>query len=308
MNKKFLMGVGVGVMAVTALEVFNKVINEYSKKYVINRTTGYYFTWTEGSIHYNVVGKGKPILLIHDLNVLASEYEWKNIVDDLSENHTVYTLDLLGCGLSDKPDITYTTFTFVQIISAFVNEVIKEKCDVITSNNSSDIVIMAQKVYDVFDKMILINPTKIDTNPMVTNRIRLIRKKILYTPILGTLLYNRIVNQIKIKATINFNLYNKMETNLLSEACYEASHINNSKGRYLYASIKCSYVSCDVRQALSEQNNIYIIIGTELSNVNAEDYQKINSDINVKTISGSKMLPHFENPEDTYRAIYQILK
>ena len=308
MNKKFLMGVGVGVLAVSALEVFNRVINEYSKKYIINRTTGYYFTWTEGCIHYNVTGKGKPILLIHDLNVMASEYEYSKIVDDLSENHTVYTIDLLGCGMSDKPDIIYTNYTFVQMISAFCNEVINDKCDVVVSNESSSIVIMAQKLYDVFDKIILINPAEFDELPMYTTRFDLLEKRILYTPILGTVMYNRIAKLVKIKSIVNYSLENKMDALELSVAYYEASHANNSRGRFLYASKKCNYTSCDVRDALKELSNIYIIIGSAASTDTVADYQRINPDINARTIPGSNTLPHYENPEDTYRAIYQILK
>ena len=47
--------------------------------------------------------------------------------------NTVYTLDLLGCGKSDKPNFTYTNFLYVQLVTDFINNVIGEKADVIVT-------------------------------------------------------------------------------------------------------------------------------------------------------------------------------
>ena len=76
-----------------------------------------YYEWRFGKIAYKKQGTGTPILLIHDLNVGSSFYEWNNIVNHLSKTNTVYTIDLLGCGCSDKPNFTYTNFLYVQMIS-----------------------------------------------------------------------------------------------------------------------------------------------------------------------------------------------
>ena len=67
-----------------------------------------YYDWRFGRICYHKTGSGSPLLLIHDLNVCSSSYEWNQIVDQLSKTNTVYTIDLLGCGRSDKPYLTYT--------------------------------------------------------------------------------------------------------------------------------------------------------------------------------------------------------
>ena len=51
---------------------------------------------------------GTPVLLIHDLSPLSSSYEWCRYAKKLEKQHTVYTIDLLGCGRSEKPYLTYT--------------------------------------------------------------------------------------------------------------------------------------------------------------------------------------------------------
>lgn len=55
-------------------------------------------------IHYLVAGKGEPVVLIHGLHSSA-EVNWKNtgVIKELAADHQVIALDLLGHGLSDKP-------------------------------------------------------------------------------------------------------------------------------------------------------------------------------------------------------------
>ena len=90
-----------------------------------------YFEWRFGNIYYTKKGTGSPILLIHDTLPGASGYEWSKIEDELAIDHTVYTVDLLGCGRSDKSSITYTNFVYVQMISDFIkkNNWSENRCD-----------------------------------------------------------------------------------------------------------------------------------------------------------------------------------
>lgn len=72
-------------------------------------------------------GSGSPVLLIHDMLPGACGYEWNRIEEELAMEHTVYTIDLLGCGRSEKPGMTYTNFVYVQVICDFIRNVIGEK-------------------------------------------------------------------------------------------------------------------------------------------------------------------------------------
>ena len=81
-----------------------------------------YYHWRFGDIYYTKKGKGSPILLIHDMLPGGSGYEWTRIEDELALEHTVYNLDLPGCGRSEKPGMTYTNFVYVQAICDFIKE------------------------------------------------------------------------------------------------------------------------------------------------------------------------------------------
>ena len=65
----------------------------------------------------------------------------------------------MGCGLSDKPGLSYTNYMYVQLITAFIKDIIKSKTSVVASNLSSSFVIMANQLdASIIDKMIFINP------------------------------------------------------------------------------------------------------------------------------------------------------
>ncbi|MDP3183282.1 MAG: alpha/beta fold hydrolase [Desulfobaccales bacterium] len=53
-------------------------------------------------INYYEAGQGRPILLLHGFGACA--YTWRFIGPPLADQHRVFTIDLKGYGLSDKPD------------------------------------------------------------------------------------------------------------------------------------------------------------------------------------------------------------
>ena len=78
----------------------------------------------------------------------------------MSEDHTVYAIDLLGCGRSEKPNMTYTNYLYVQLVNDFIHAVIEEKTDVIATGDSLSFVIMGcQMESKYYDKIIGVTPT-----------------------------------------------------------------------------------------------------------------------------------------------------
>ncbi len=52
-------------------------------------------------INYYEAGQGPPILLLHGFGACA--YTWRHLIPPLAADHRVFTLELKGFGLSDKP-------------------------------------------------------------------------------------------------------------------------------------------------------------------------------------------------------------
>ena len=121
--------------AVAGMYAYNRLVDSNAaRKNLLKVDNGHYYKWKEGNIFYTQNGTGTPLLLVHDTDSRASGEEWSKIIKKLSKKNTVYTIDLLGCGRSDKPSIKYTNYMYVQIITAFVNDVIGEACDVVATN------------------------------------------------------------------------------------------------------------------------------------------------------------------------------
>jgi len=241
--------------------------------------------------------------LIHDLNVCSSSYEWNQIVDQLSKTNTVYTIDLLGCGRSDKPYLTYTNYLYVQLITDFIKHIIGEKTDIIAMGESGSFVLMAcANDHSIIDKVLLINPGDlIELSKIPTKRTKL-KQHCINMPVVGTFLYNLRFNKRTIEKDLHLNGYydfKKIDTNTV-KTFFEAAHTDNTAGKYLYSSIKSRFTNANVMYSLNRINNsVFIIVG----NANPEyalianQYQNYMPSIEIQEIDHTKRFPHLEDPE-----------
>ncbi len=72
------------------------------------------------TIHYIQAGQGKPLVLVHGF--AGSTYTWRYLIPLLAQHNTVYALDLLGFGLSDKPvDANYNLRAQGQLVIDFID-------------------------------------------------------------------------------------------------------------------------------------------------------------------------------------------
>lgn len=301
------------VASATTLYAVNKFIDKNAQdKNMCNDDNGDYYEWKQGNIFYTQQGSGSPLLLLHNLDVTSSSYEWYKMIKKLEKSHTVYTLDLLGCGQSDKPNLTYTNYIYVQLITDFIRDIIGEKTSVVTSADASSIAIMSNNMNpELFDRILLINPTDINRNSLEPSKLQVIEKNILFLPLIGTSLYNYYMKETNIKDVFLKEYFSSINDNVhkLIDTYYQAAHIHKSNGRYLYASKKCFYLNVNIRHALSDKDNIHILATTDRPGTHkiTDGYVKENNKIEVTYLSNSKLLPQLEIPEKTSEIIEDIL-
>lgn len=264
------------------------------------------YHWRFGKIFYTKKGSGSPLLLIHDLDCTSSDYEWKELVNVYAEHYTVYTIDLLGCGRSEKPKLTYTNYMYVQLITDFIKNVIKQKTNIVATGKSTSIVTMACFTNsELFNNLIFINPSDIsEQNKFPTNKHKLL-KHLIECPIIGTSIYNIIVNKYFIKYKFSNEYFYKSNDvkRKYIEAYYEASHLSGASSKYLYSSIKSHFTNINIVHAIKEINNsIYIIGGEEANHIDKiiSDYTNLNPSIEATVIPESKLLPQLEKPVEIY--------
>ncbi len=269
----------------------------------LNKDKYKYYEWRFGRIAYHKKGKGSPILLVHDFDVCASSYEWNKIEEKLAKTNTVYSIDLLGCGCSDHPILTYTNFLYVQLITDFIKHVIGEKTDVIVSGDSSPFILMAcANDETIINRIAMVNPQNLVSLAKIpTKRTKLI-KHMLYIPVIGTFIYNMKVNKRTITQKFISSYYydqNKVdEKDIL--AYFDASHREKTHSKYLYACQKSRYTNANILFCLGKlDNSIFIITGNSNPEnmLVANQYQNHLPSIEIVGINNTKKLPHMEKPD-----------
>ncbi len=267
------------------------------------------YHWRFGDISYSVTGDGKPILLIHDLCEGSSSVEWSEIIPRLSRTYTVYAIDLLGCGLSQRPSITYTSYMYTQLINDFVKNIIKRRTSVAATGKSASFVLGACSTNEeIFDEIILINPDSIRSLHKAPSKRTQTAHFLLKIPVIGTLIYNLINTKNKIRE--NFEEKYFYDTSRIPEAlidCYvESAHRDGRKAKNLYASLVGRYTNANIIETLKTiNNNIHILEGAELPHAaeTVKEYQYYNPAIEAEFIPYTKGLPHLEAPVEILKYI-----
>ena len=296
------------ISALSALTTFtihlaNKIIDisATSENHEQN-TAGSYFDWKFGNIYYEKYGEGEPVLLIHDFSVGSSSYEWHRIIDKLAKSHLVYTIDLLGFGRSEKANMTYTNFLYVQLISDFIKSEIGHRTSIITSGEAASIPLMAcANNPDLFDQIMAINPLSLLDFSSIPGKTAKMYKCMIELPIIGTLLYNIASSKKMImEELVTKKLYNPYSAkSSYVDACYEAAH-RGASPKSTFASIRCNYTKCNLVNALKKiDNSIYLVGGANIDNIEERlnEYKNYNSSIETILVPQTKELAHFEHPE-----------
>ena len=289
------------------------VSNTADMKNILTTSKGQFYNWKNGSIFYTKRGKGSPILLIHSLDPICCGKEWTNLIKKLEKTHTVYSLDLLGCGRSDKPFLTYTSYLYVQLITDFIKEVIQQKTDVIASNRSLSFVILAHHNNKNIIKSITgINPPELESLKLNPDKYASVRKTLLEIPVIGTFIYHLMISNDTIMKTFQKNFYANPQhvSSKLVDAFYEGAHKNNSGGKYLKASIEGHYTDNSINHALEKLDiPLYLIQSRYGKNFvkKIDAYCNVNPSTEATYISNTKEMPHLEAADKVAEIVTMFL-
>lgn len=283
----------------------NKFISSVAPaKNIMKPGTGKYFKWKYGDVFYHKTGEGSPLVLLHDVYPSQSGYEWLDVVEALSKDHTVYTVDLPGCGRSAKPKVTYTNYFYVLFLTDFIKKVVKKRTDIIADGYSSSFAIMASRLDDtIIHHIIAVNPYSFGNLAQTETGQSRFGRFILNLPIVGTTVYNMEVSHSNIDYHFTEEyLYNSFRSNnRYVDAFYEGAHYNEGNGKYLLASIKGLYMTVNIRKALRNLGDKVTILygqGIDYSKNIIAEYTSVNHKIKVYPIQKAKYLPMMECPKE----------
>ena len=280
-----------------------RIHNSYAvSKHILRSQPDSFFEWRGLKVFYRKLGSGSPVILLHALHPAASAEEWSEIIDRLAETHSVYVLDLPGCGRSDKPKVFFTSFFYVSMLKSFI-EKFNIKNPVITASNTSALIALLSEAYDpgLISKIILVNPPSPKKLAETPNRSGKFLMSVMTFPLIGSFIYMICGSkqQIDLAFTEKY-FYNPFHDNdHLVDTWYESAHLGAGNGRYLYASLEGRYLNNPIYHFVKDTSvPIKIIEGasTDSADTVVQEWKNINSGIICSFIPHTKQLPHLEEP------------
>lgn len=314
MNKKLTTAIVLSGSSIAAMYVINRVHTSVcTAKSLLRNSENRYYEWRFGKVRYQKKGSGSPLLLIHDLTVGSSNYEYHRLINNLTGNHEIYSIDLLGYGLSDKPSMTYTGNLYEQLISDFVMNVIKRKTSVVVTGESVPFVIAAcHNNPEIFNKLICINPQNLYTLNEIPSRQTTLMKLFLEIPILGTFTYHALTNRLTVETMFQrqyFCQINEIRDKYIANYL-EGAYAGGYNSKYAFASYVGKYMNLNILRELKEINNSILMIGGEKEpeiRTTIDNYKYYNPAIEEVYIPDTKHLPQLEAPDEMLEQIKVFL-
>src|SRR5215207_4062053 len=185
------------------------------------------YRWRGGDLAYAVAGEGEPLLLLHGVYAGASSYEFRKNFEELSQDFRVYALDLLGCGMSERPSRRYGPEDVASQVEDFVRDEIGGSAHLVASSLSAALLVPAAvRSPRLFRKLVLICPTGYGTLDRRSRRLGDVIYGLFLAPSLGNTLYHAIVSRRVIRYYLRGVTYHDADlvTEELIDGYYRTSH------------------------------------------------------------------------------------
>jgi pimeloyl-ACP methyl ester carboxylesterase len=254
-------------------------------------------------------------VLVHGVYAGASSYEYRKLFPLLAEKHRVVAFDLLGCGLSDRPNLGYSADLFTElVIDALADAGGAEPVTVVGSSLGAAFAIRAaarsaQRVANV----VAICPTGLggvlDRSP---NGAQLALTGTVRTRVLGEALFNGLASRPSIRYFLARNMYADPAgaTPEIIDHYYAVAH--QPGARYVPAHFVGGLLNCNIARDLPFVDAPMLVAWGEHASsfsplANAGEFLKLAQNAKLVTFADSGLLPHEEEPAAMCAAIEAFL-
>ncbi len=291
------------------------IFDKAGEKQVSCVTKDKFYDWQHGKIRYISSGTGSPLLLVHGVSAGGSLYEWERVIHELSKTNTVYAIDLLGFGYSEKPKTTYSAYLYITLINDFIRDVIGEKVSIIASSNSGAYAVMAYNFKpENFEKMLLISPTGVGaSNEYPTSRDVFV-KWLIQSPIIGTSIYNFMTSKLYCKWFLQKYCYSSAfsVTDRIVDKYYYPAHYKGLGAKLSLAAFISNFLNVDIETKLEKiKIPFHVVWGTDCEINPAANFHFIKAlkeDATITKFEGAKLLPHVENSKMFIKVVKDFLE
>lgn len=267
--------------------------------------------WRGHRIAYTRHGEGTPVLLVHGIYAGASSFEWRHTIPALAKHHTVFAVDLLGFGRSDRPSVSYTPGLYQALLGEVIARVVRESCGVVASAlSAAQLIALAARDPRHIASIALIAPTGVAylREQVATGGAA---RAFLGAPFVGNTIYNRLTSPANMRQHLE-SAY--ADDRLVTPALVE-SYVRVARqpgGKHAVAAFLRGRLNVDVRAALRRVRQPTLLLWGDLARQNpvehAHAFRAIKHDLEWTLIQEAGDLPHDERPNEVNTTLRSFLE
>jgi pimeloyl-ACP methyl ester carboxylesterase len=260
--------------------------------------------WRGWKLAYRVAGERgtPPLLLVHGVYAGASSYEFRRNFHELAKDFRVYALDLLGCGLSERPRRRYEPEDVAAQVEDFTREEIGGPAHLVASSLSAALIAPAAvRSPRLFKRLILVCPTGLGSLDSPSGLLGDSVHALFQTPVIGDILYNAIVSRRGLRYYLGNVAYHDAGsvTDGLIDDYYRTSHQPGAK--HLSAAFVSGKLNLDLRGLWKRvPHKTLVAWGQEAGTPpvsQAHQFIRRNPRAELKVFRDAALLPHDERAE-----------
>ena len=312
--KKFVRPLAAGAGVTGALAAFNRSVGNVPEPVNALGGTERRWNWRGHDVFVTEMGTGSLVVLVHGVYAGASSYEFRKLFPLLAAQHRVVAFDLLGCGLSDRPNLGYSADLFTElVVDALAEAGGTQPVAVVGSSLGAAFAIRAAaRSTQRIDGVVAICPTGLggilDRAP---NGAQLALTGTVRTPVLGEALFNGLASRPSIRFFLG-NTYadSASATPEVIDHYYAVAH--QPGARYVPAHFVGGSLNCNIARDLPFVDAPILVAWGERASsfsplANAGEFLKLAQNAKLVTFADSGMLPHEEEPHAMCAAIESFL-
>jgi pimeloyl-ACP methyl ester carboxylesterase len=256
------------------------------------------YEWQGHRVAYTRRGAGPALLLVHSIHAAAWSYEWRHNVDALAREYTVYTVDLLGFGRSDRPALDYTSRLYVSLLLDFTRDVVGGPCALVGSSlGAAFVVAVAARDAERFPAVVLVGPVGITHLSWAPGAVGDATHALIRSPLAGSAMFNALVTkpsmQFFLRQTYADDSYVTPE---LLDAYWRTAH--QPGARYAVAAFVGMRLNINVRDSARRLTQPVLIAwgeqAKEVPKAELDAYRELVPAARVERFDPSGSLPHDE--------------
>jgi len=268
--------------------------------------------WRGHRVAFTRHGQGSPVLLVHGLYPGASSFEWRHTVPALAERHTVFALDLLGFGRSDRPAARYSPGLYQALIADAVSHVVRESCAVVASAGSAaQLIALAARDPRQISAIALVAPTGVAHLRERSTPRGSSGGRFLGAPLFGNAIYNRLTSPVNLRRHLEAVYVNDrlVTPELVQEYVHSA---RQPGGKHAVAALLAGRLDVDVRAPVRRLRLPTLLLWGDLARQNpvahAHAFRVLKHDLEWMLVHEAGDLPHDEQPEKVNAALCSFLE